>query len=82
MKTRQISVFIENQSGRLYEVVRLLGDNGINIRALSLADTSDFGIIRLIVNDPSKAYDILKGNEFTVGKGFFLVSFRQHEERH
>ncbi len=67
MKTRQISVFIENEFGRLHEVMRLLGNNSINIRALSLADTSDFGIIRLIVNDPAKAYQILKDNEFTVG---------------
>jgi len=68
MKLQQISVFIENQSGRLHEVTKLLGENGINIRALSLADTSDFGILRLIVNNPQKAYDLLKQNEFTVGR--------------
>jgi len=68
MKLQQISVFIENQSGRLHEVTKLLGENGINIRALSLADTSDFGILRLIVNDPEKAYDLLKGHDFTVGR--------------
>ena len=68
MKIMQISIFIENQSGRLWEVCNLLGENGINIRALSLADTSDFGILRLIVNDPEKAYKILKENDFTVGK--------------
>lgn len=68
MKLQQISVFIENQSGRLHEVTRLLGENEINIRALSLADTSDFGILRLIVSNPDKAYDLLKGNEFTVGR--------------
>jgi hypothetical protein len=67
MKTRQISVFIENQSGRLYEVTRLLGENNLNIRAMSLADTSDFGIIRFIVNDPAKAHKVLKEHEFTVG---------------
>ncbi len=67
MKIRQISVFIENQSGRLYEVTRLLGDNNINVRAMSLADTSDFGIIRFIVNEPAKAYQLLKEHEFTVG---------------
>lgn len=49
-------------------VTKLLGENGINIRALSLADTSDFGILRLIVNNPEKAYDLLKSNEFTVGR--------------
>ncbi|MGE4268051.1 MAG: ACT domain-containing protein [Deferribacterales bacterium] len=68
MKLQQISVFIENQSGRLYDVANLLGQNGINIRALSLADTSDFGILRLIVNNPDGAYKILKDNEFTVGR--------------
>lgn len=68
MKLQQISVFIENQSGRLHEVTKLLGENGINIRALSLADTSDFGILRLIVNNPDKAYTLLKENEFTVGR--------------
>lgn len=68
MKLQQISVFIENQSGRLFDVTGLLGKSGINIRALSLADTSDFGILRLIVNDPEKAYDILRQNEFTVGR--------------
>ncbi|KAA0259569.1 ACT domain-containing protein [Deferribacter autotrophicus] len=68
MKITQISIFIENQSGRLWEVCDLLGKNNINIRALSLADTSDFGILRLIVNDPEKAYQKLRENEFTVGK--------------
>lgn len=68
MKINQISVFIENQSGRLSEVATLLGDADINIRALSLADTSDFGILRLIVNNPEEAYTILKANDFTVGR--------------
>jgi hypothetical protein len=68
MKITQISVFIENESGRLHEVTGLLGKNNINIRALSLADTSDFGILRLIVNEPDKAYRLLKDNEFTVGR--------------
>ncbi|MCD8490486.1 MAG: ACT domain-containing protein [Geovibrio sp.] len=68
MKITQISVFIENESGRLHEVTGLLGDNNINIRALSLADTSDFGILRLIVNEPDKAYRLLRENEFTVGR--------------
>lgn len=68
MKVEQISVFIENKSGRLAEVTRLLGDAGVNIRALSLADTSDFGILRLIVNDREKAKTVLKENGFTVSK--------------
>ncbi|HHV61364.1 MAG TPA: ACT domain-containing protein [Firmicutes bacterium] len=66
MKVRQISIFLENKSGRLAAVTRLLGENDINIRALSIADTTDFGILRLIVNEPEKAYDILKREGFTV----------------
>ncbi|HPX61278.1 MAG TPA: ACT domain-containing protein [Deltaproteobacteria bacterium] len=68
MKAEQISIFIENKSGRLAEITRILGDAGINIRALSLADTSDFGILRLIVNDTEKAKQILKDKGFTVNK--------------
>ena len=49
MKVKQISVFLENKSGRLAKVASTLGDRGINIRALSIADTTDFGILRLIV---------------------------------
>lgn len=68
MKVEQISIFIENKSGRLAEITRILGEAGINIRALSLADTSDFGILRLIVNDCAKANTILKEKGFTVNK--------------
>ena len=68
MKVEQISVFIENKSGRLAEIAHLLGESGVNIRALSLADTTDFGILRLIVNDREKAKKVLKENGFTVSK--------------
>jgi hypothetical protein len=68
MYVEQISIFIENKFGRLAEVTRILGDAGINIRTLSLADTSDFGILRLIVNDTEKAKSVLKERGFTVGK--------------
>ncbi|RQW77191.1 MAG: ACT domain-containing protein [Geobacter sp.] len=68
MKVEQISVFIENKSGRLAEIARLLGEAGIDIRALSLADTNDFGILRLIVNDREKAKEVLKEKGFTVSK--------------
>ncbi len=60
MRIKQISVFLENKSGRLAKVCRILGDNNINIRALSIADTTDFGVLRLIVNDPQTAYKVLK----------------------
>lgn len=68
MKVQQISIFIENKSGRLAEVSRVLGEKGVNIRALSLADTSDFGILRLIVDNTDLARDTLKANGFTVSK--------------
>jgi len=68
MKAEQISVFIENKSGRLAEVASVLGAAGVNIRALSLADTSDFGILRLIVNDRDNAKAVLKEKGFTVSK--------------
>jgi len=55
MKVEQISVFLENRPGGLEHVTRVLADADINIRALSLADTSDFGILRLIVNDMESA---------------------------
>ncbi len=66
MKVRQISVFLENKSGRLAKVARTLGDQGINIRALSIADTTDFGILRLIVSDPDRALEVLKAEGLTV----------------
>ncbi|MCF6267570.1 MAG: ACT domain-containing protein [Desulfuromusa sp.] len=66
MKVEQISIFIENKSGRLAEITGVLGENGINIRALSLADTSDFGILRLIVDDSKKALNVLREQRFTV----------------
>ncbi|MFY9174369.1 MAG: ACT domain-containing protein [Peptococcia bacterium] len=56
---KQISIFLENRKGRLAYVCKILGEAEINIRALSIADTTDFGVLRLIVNDPDKAYEIL-----------------------
>lgn len=68
MKVEQISVFLENQPGALSEVTQILGESGVNIRALSLADTKDFGILRLIVNDNEKARRALDQKGFTVRK--------------
>jgi hypothetical protein len=68
MNVEQISIFLENKSGRLAEVMGVLFEAGINIRALYLADTADFGILRLIVNDTEKARKALKENGFTVEK--------------
>ena len=59
---KQISVFLENKSGRLIRVAQVLGKAKINIRGLSIADTSDFGILRMIVDQPDKAIKELKDN--------------------
>lgn len=66
MKVKQISVFLENRKGRLYEVLNVLATEKINIRALSIADTADFGILRLIVPDPDAAKKVLEKGGFTV----------------
>jgi len=66
MKVKQVSVFLENKSGRLTEVTKILGEAGINISAFSIADTSDFGVLRLIVDDPDKAFRVLKEKKFSV----------------
>ena len=68
MKVDQLSIFLENRAGRLAEVTRILTEAGVNIRALSLADTSDFGILRLIVSDFDTAKAKLKEAGFTVGR--------------
>ncbi len=68
MQVEQIAVFLENKSGRLAEITSILAANDINIRALSVADTADFGILRLIVNDVAKAQEVLKKGGFTVSK--------------
>lgn len=65
MRVKQVSVFLENRTGRLDEVTEILGSRKINIRALSLADTSDFGILRLIVNRPDEAHEALREAGFT-----------------
>jgi hypothetical protein len=66
MIIQQLSVFLENKSGRLTEVLEALGEENIRITALTVADTAEFGILRLIVSDPGRAKEILKGKSFTV----------------
>ena len=68
MKVEQISIFLENKPGSLEHATRVLKEAGINIRTLSLAETADFGILRLIVNDVEKANNVLKKNGFRVNK--------------
>ena len=55
MAIKQLSIFVENKRGRLVEITKMLADSGVNMRALSIADTRDFGILRLIVDDTQKA---------------------------
>ena len=73
MIIKQISVFLENKAGRLAKVAEELKNNGINIRALTIADTSDFGILRMIVSDPERAYQVLKKSGFTVKESGILA---------
>jgi hypothetical protein len=63
MYTKQVSIFLENKKGRLAEVTKLLMDEGINIRALSLADEADFGVLRLIVDDRARCLGVLKAHD-------------------
>ncbi len=63
---KQISVFLENKKGRLSLVTRCLKEASIDLRALSIADTTDFGILRFVVNHPDKAYELLQAYGFTV----------------
>jgi hypothetical protein len=71
--TKQVSIFLENKSGRLLDVCSALGKAEINIRALCIADTSDFGILRLIVDDPDRALTDLREQGFSVGETTVLA---------
>ena len=66
MAIKQITVFVENRQGSLVSITRALSDNNVNIRALSIADTKDFGILRLIVNDEASAEKTLKENGYLI----------------
>jgi len=66
MIIQQLSVFLENRSGRLTEVTGALGDAGVNISALSIAETSDFGILRMVVSDVCKAQEELRARGFSL----------------
>ena len=73
MLLKQISVFIENAPGKLSEVTQILGESGIDMSALTLADTTDFGILRLIVNDPDRACQVLRDHDFIVKQNDVLA---------
>lgn len=66
MTTKQLSVFLENKKGRLNDVTKVLSAAGVNMRAFSVADNSDFGILRLLVDNTDKARQVLKENGFAV----------------
>jgi hypothetical protein len=66
MITRQLSIFLENRTGRINEVAGILGKNGINMQAFSMAETADFGLLRLIVPDVDKAVEVLRAASFAV----------------
>lgn len=68
MDVKQITIFLENKPGRLTDALRALAEHDVNIRALSLAETTSFGVLRLIVNDPAKAVEVLKAAEFAVSE--------------
>ncbi|MCQ2336720.1 MAG: ACT domain-containing protein [Paludibacteraceae bacterium] len=66
MKVKQLSVFLENKTGRLNDVTKILAKANINMRAFSVADSSDFGILRMLVDDTEKAKEELRNNGFAV----------------
>ena len=66
MNVKQLSVFIENKAGRVSEVSDVLGDAGVNIRGFSVSDTADYGIVRLVVNNPDRALEVLHDAGFAV----------------
>lgn len=74
MLIKQISVFMENVPGKLGEITEILSDNNIDMSALSLADTTEFGILRLIVNDPDKACQVLRSHDFIVKQNEVLAA--------
>jgi hypothetical protein len=82
MIIHQLSVFLENKSGRLTEVLEVLGEENIRITALTVADTTEFGILRLLVSDPEKARDILKGHAFTVNLTEVISVVAPNEAKH
>lgn len=64
MKITQISVFLENKAGRLFDATQLMAENGINIRALTIAESEDFGVLRMVVDKPADTIALLKANAF------------------
>jgi hypothetical protein len=82
MIIHQLSVFLENKSGRITEVLEVLGEENIRITALSVADTAEFGILRLIVSEPEKARELLKKHSFTVNLTEVISVIAPNEAKH
>jgi hypothetical protein len=74
MTVKQLSVFIENRKGRLGEVLSVLKEHGVSILSMSLADTTEYGLLRLIVNDPDKACEVLRAQHFIVKQNDVLAA--------
>lgn len=66
MAVKQISLFLENKAGELAEITRLLASNGVNLSAINIAETADYGIVRIIADDPQKAAQVLSENDFII----------------
>ena len=66
MTIKQLSIFLENKTGRINELTKIVGKHGINMQAFSMAETSDFGILRLIVDDVERAVEVLRNESFAV----------------
>ena len=81
MVAKQLSIFLENKSGRLTEVTEVLAKEGVNLSALCIAENADFGILRGIVSEPDKAYKALKDNHFAVNVTDVVPTFRVHWRR-
>ena len=82
MIIQQLSVFLENKSGRLAEVLELLGKNEVSIKALSVADTAEYGIVRIITPEPIKVRDMLKQNAFTCNVTDVVSIVTPNEAKH
>lgn len=79
MSIKQLSVFLENSPGRVAKVTKILAEENIDISALVLSDTIDFGVLRLIVSDNEKAFKVLKKNEFIVRQSDVIVVPMTHD---
>ncbi|HEY9593894.1 MAG TPA: ACT domain-containing protein [Spirochaetia bacterium] len=69
-----LSIFVVNEPGKLEKITRVLSERGLNIRAITMADAGEFGVVRVLVNDPDAGYAALKENRFTVTKRRILVA--------